>query len=117
VAVLVNGCKNVMATIDMLDRPLPPDAVRFFAEDDRPGSGHLQICHPAPADGLFESGIELGSRIDASSPVGYFTADGARDRVVIPAQTSGRLVAIRSWPRVAVSDGLAVVVEFTETGE
>jgi predicted deacylase len=108
---------NVMASIEMLHCPQPPDAVRYFAEDDRPGSGHLQICHPAPADGLFESRIALGSRIAAGTPIGYFTADGAGERAAIPAQTSGRLVAIRSLARVAAGDGLGVVVDFMETGE
>lgn len=111
---LVNGCRNVMAAIKMLSGPELPNTVRFSVEDRRPGSGHLQICHPAPADGLFEPVAELGSELVTGAQVGYFTRDGSTKRVVIAAESSGRLVAIRSLPRVTLGEGLAVIVNLTE---
>jgi predicted deacylase len=115
VRALKDGCLNVMATIGIVRRPQPSDVVRFFAEDDRPGSGHLQICHPAPTDGLFEACVELGDKIECGMPLGYVAPDGAYDRTEILAQSSGRVVSIRSLPRIAAGDGLAVIVDFAET--
>jgi predicted deacylase len=109
------GCLNVMTEIEMLAHPRPCDVVRYFAEDGRPGSGHLQVCHPAPAGGIFESIVELGDKIECGSPIGYVLPNGAHDRIEVLAQSSGRVVSIRSLPRIAAGDGLAVIVNFTET--
>src|SRR6185369_688786 len=70
VTAMVDGCLNVMAQLSMIDRPQPVSQVRYFVEDTRPGSGHMQRCHPSPADGFFESAVELGQTIHAGQKLG-----------------------------------------------
>lgn len=111
---MVAGCRQVLAALDMALSGAPPTAPQFFAEDARPGAGHLQASHPAPADGIFEPVVEPGDQVDAGAAVGYLTADDAGQRLTIPAGSAGRVVAIRSLPRVRTGDALAVVAAFEE---
>lgn len=108
------GCQNVMRTLGMLSGIAPGDAVRYFSEDARSGSGHLQVCHPAPADGLFVPTVEVGDKIVAGAPLGFFVCNIDHRRKEVVADSSGRIVSIRTMPRVSAGDGLAVIADFEE---
>ena len=108
------GCQNVMRTLGMLPGSAPRDAVRYFSEDQRSGSGHLQVCHPAPADGLFVPTVEVGDKIVAGAPLGFFVGDIDHRRQEVLADSSGHIVSIRTMPRVSAGDGLAVIADFEE---
>lgn len=114
VSAYLQGCRNVMIELDMLEGPSPPNNVTYIAEDPRPGAGHLQVCHPAPADGIFWPMVELGDEINAGAPIGRFVADSAIQPVQVAAEQSGRVVALRSVARVVAGDGLGVVVIMSE---
>lgn len=114
VAAYVEGCRNVMIELKMLPGECPPSKLCFLAEDPRLGSGHLQVCHPAPANGLFQPLVELGDTVAAGAPIGRFMADEADKPVPILAEQSGRVVSLRSFPRVNAGDGLGVVVNVWE---
>jgi predicted deacylase len=114
VAAYVQGCRNVMTALKMFPGTLPASAVRYVCEDSSPGSGHLQVCHPAPASGLFYPLVELGSRVEAGAPIGNFITDHEDGITAIVADRSGRIVSLRSIARVHAGDGLAVIVDVTE---
>jgi predicted deacylase len=114
VSAYLEGCRNVMIELKMLEGSHPPNNVAFMAEDPRPGAGHLQVCHPAPADGMFWPVVELGDEISAGTPIGRFIADSENRPVPIVAEQSGRIVALRSVARVVARDGLGVVVSMSE---
>jgi predicted deacylase len=114
VTAFAQGCRNVMMGLEMLPGTLPACQVRFVCEDASPGSGHLQVCHPAPGSGLFYPLVELGSRVEAGSPIGNFIADGEDATASIVADRSGRVVSLRGLARVQPGDGLAVVVDVSE---
>src|SRR6185295_13256948 len=60
VTAYVGGCRNVMAEFGMLDEtPVHPVSALQVVEDARPGSGHMQINHPAPCEGFFEPAVKL----------------------------------------------------------
>ncbi|MEX2170933.1 MAG: M14 family metallopeptidase [Pirellulales bacterium] len=108
------GCQNVMHALGMLPGDALPDATQFFAEDSRPNSGHLQICYPAPAEGLFVATVEVGDKIFEGDTIGFFTDDVDFRRTIVRAESSGRVVALRSMPRVSAGEGLAVIAQFEE---
>jgi predicted deacylase len=114
VAALETGCRQVMAALDMAPHEIATPAVRYFAEDVRPGVGHLQISHQAPADGIFEPTLKPGDAVEVGTPVGYLTKDADDRRVSIPAEDNGRIVAIRSLPKVLAGEALAVIAAFEE---
>lgn len=107
----VEGCLNVMAALDMLDRPTPPSAVKTLVEDDRPGSGHMQVRNPASMAGYFDAAVQLGQTIRMGDPLGT-VSDALGNRVeTIPSDSSGMVIVLRTFPRVDKGDAVAVVID------
>jgi predicted deacylase len=113
VAALVEGCLNVLGDLGMLQRDPPPAAVEHFVEDDKPGSGHLQIRHPAPMIGFFEPAVALGQRVAAGEVLGQVCDALANDVRAISAEHAGIVLGLRIFPRVLEGDALAVILETT----
>ncbi len=112
VRVLTNGCLQTMASLEMIDWPLPANQVRYWAEDARSGAGHLQACHPAPFAGTFEAAVELGENVEQGQMLGRFSGIVGERMVEIVAEQSGRIVCLAAPVRVEPGDGLVVIVEF-----
>src|SRR5690606_6440585 len=70
VAAYVDGCRNVMAELGMIDQERSQSRIVVFAEDPRPDSGHLQICNPAPCAGFFRPAVELRQTVSAGDVLG-----------------------------------------------
>lgn len=111
VAAYVQGCLNVMATLGMLDLPAEPSRVEFCVEDPRPSSGHMQRCYPAPADGCFESVVELGQPIRAGQQLGCIVDPLGEQRHEVLATQTGHILVLRTLPSVRQGDSLAVILE------
>ena len=105
------GCLNVMAEIGMLDpRPASP-VPELVVEDPRPQSGHMQICHPSPAAGYFESVVALGQTVEQGQILGKVVKPKEASGVKVTADQSGRIVVLRTCPAVKEGDSLAVILE------
>ncbi len=111
VTAYVDGCLNVMGSLDMIDRSVPPSKVDWVVEDTRPQSGHLQINHPAPIAGLFETSVKPGQQVDQGQRLGAVIDVSTGNETKVPAQSGGLLLAIRSLALVDREDCLAVVVD------
>jgi predicted deacylase len=112
----VDGCLNVAAALGMLERPAPTQRVLYTVEDDRDGSGHLQVQHPAPSAGFFEPSVELGVSIVRGELLGQVIDELGRERHDVLAAESGRVLLLRTFPRVAQGDTLAVILPICEPG-
>lgn len=111
IAAYVDGCLNVMATFEMLDREHPEDRVERTVEDPRPGSGHMQVCNPAPITGYFEPAVALGDEVQIGDPLGtVFNLTGS-DRQTILAEQSGIVLNLRTFPRVHKGESVGVILE------
>ena len=107
----VDGCLNVMTMFGMLDREPPEDRVERVVEDPRPGSGHMQVCNPAPITGYFEPAVALGDAVQVGDPLGtVFNVTGS-DRQTVPAQKSGIVLVLRTFPRVREGESVGVILE------
>jgi len=116
VAAYVEGCLGVMAAEGMLDRPPRPSVVEHVVEDDRPGSGHLQVCHPSPMAGLFEPAVRLGQNVRVGDAIGQ-VSDALGDRsATIESTKEGIVLCLRSLAHVSEGDSLAVVLEIDASG-
>lgn len=105
------GCLNVMAKLGMLDpRPAPPSP-EVVVEDPRPHSGHMQICHPSPVDGYFESAVALGQSIERGQTLGRIVDPVGTASMEVVAGQSGRVIVLRTCPAVKEGDSLAVILE------
>jgi predicted deacylase len=105
------GCLNVMAELEMIEaRPSSPPP-EFNVEDSRPASGHMQICHPSPADGYYETSVKLGQTVNQRQVIGHVLDPLGQSPHPIFAEHSGRLIVLRTSPSVKEGDSLAVILE------
>ena len=106
----VHGCLNVMAELEMLNRVPPETAVRHVVEDDAPESGHLQVCHPSPVNGYFDASVALGDTVKAGQPLGTVYELATDKAHIIPADRSGIMLMLRTFPRVLKGETVGVVL-------
>ncbi len=113
VTAYIDGCLNLMSEFEMLpDRPRPELLDDdHCVEDPRPQSGHMQICHPCPVDGYFETAVELGDTVEAGGPLGKVFPSNGSDPVDVAANNSGRVIVLRSCCSVKADDALAVILD------
>jgi len=102
----VSGCRNIMAEFRML----PHETPRFFEaeweiEDERPNSGHLQIHHPCPQDGVFQPGLRLGQEVKEGDELGRV------GNVVVSAENGGRVICLHLVGEVKTGECLGVILE------
>jgi len=107
------GCLNVIAELNILTSRPKPDLLsdEHCVEDLAEQSGHMQVCHPCPVSGYFESAVALGAKVDAGSLLGQVYPLGGGDPVRVPANEGGRVIVLRSTCSVQVNDALAVILE------
>ena len=107
---LIDGCLNVMAELRLLRSAAPVSNVRYVVEDDRVGSGHLQVNCPAPIDGLFRTTHQPGDLVKSGELLGTII-DFIEDRLVnVTATQSGILAVLRTWAAVKAGDSLATII-------
>lgn len=109
---LVAGCLNIMRHLGMLPEMTEPlTAACDVVEDGRPGAGHIQVAHPAPATGFLVPAVELGQSIAQGQLLAEIVSATSRLRHQVLSQQSGRVVVIRDYPRINQGDAVAVVAE------
>jgi predicted deacylase len=111
VAAYVDGCLDLMAAEGMLDRPRRPSVVKHVVEDDRPASGHMQVCYPSPISGLFEPAVKLGDKVVAGDMIGRVTDCVEGQSATVESTQEGIVLCLRAFARVDQGDSLAVVLE------
>jgi predicted deacylase len=117
VAAYLRGCLNVLADLGTIgDEVVASQDAPLVVEDARPGSGHMQVQHPAPVDGFFEPAVTLGRWVHKGDLLG--TVSDALGHAVVPiaAERTGVVLVLRALPRVVAGDGLAVVLETDRIG-
>ena len=107
----VDGCLNVMGMLGMIERAQPPSRVEHVVEDDRPDSGHMQVCYPSPMTGFFEPAVGLGDAIKKGDLFGTVADVLGNDVRTVPAEQSGIVLTLRTFTRVLEGDSLGVIVE------
>jgi len=107
----VDGCLKVMALLGMIEREQPPSRVEQVVEDRRTGSGHMQVCYPAPMAGFFEPAVQLGEQVRVGDSLGTVCDAIGHDRQSISCEQSGLVIVLRSLASVSAGESLAVVLE------
>ena len=106
----VAGCRGVMAELGMLDAMSTPSRLKHLIEDPREGSGHMQVCYPAPREGFFEPAVAVGQTISRGDSLGELYDPASGEATPIGAEASGLVVVLRTFCRVEANDSLAVIV-------
>lgn len=108
----VAGCLRMLAAIGAYDGPVPApstDGEQTVVEDDRDRSGHLQVQHPAPAEGFFEPAVHLGQKVSVGDRIGRVVDVLGRPIAESAAADDGIVVMLRTWRRVNRGDALAAL--------
>ena len=122
VAAYVRGCRNVMAEFGMMPKKEEGHGEQgghgeepLVVEDDRPGAGHMQVNHPAPCEGFFESAVILGQRVVAGDALGTVSDLLGKQVETIRSRYAGMVIVLHTFPRVEVGVSVAVVMEVLST--
>ena len=108
----VHGCLNVMAEFGLLPGPaVSPAKPPLVIEDDRPGSGHMQLNHPTPCEGFFEAAVELGQRVEKGDVLGTVVDFLGERKEVVRALYAGRVIVLHTFPRIDAGVSVAVVMD------
>jgi len=113
----VAGCLNVARALGMLDAAEPLNRVRYYVEDDRDRSGHLQSKCPSPAAGYFQPEVGLGDIVKQGQQVGGVDDPLGERSEPIMAYTDGMVMLLRTFPSVQVGDPLIVILPVPGPGE
>jgi predicted deacylase len=107
-----HGCIMVMGELGLIrGGKKPPRGEPLIVEDDRPGSGHMQVNLPSPAEGFFEPAVTLGASIKAGDLIGTVTDILGRRVFTIAAGYSGMVIVLHTFARVDKGECLAVILE------
>lgn len=106
------GCLRVMQSLGMVEHA--PECQRatpiLRIEDATPQSGHMQIAHPAPCAGFFETRVELGDVVQRGDILGVISDVLGHESIPILAQRSGRVIVLHTFAQVEAGTGLAVIL-------
>ncbi len=108
------GIHNVLAYLGIVDGTFPTTPPRFFVEMTEPGSGHLQVDHPSPTSGTFVPAVDVWERVDAGQMLGWVRHPDGRVLAEIPSARAGRVLFLRTHPRVFSGDTVAFVLTVPE---
>ena len=111
VEAMVEGCLNVMASLDMLDRSLPPSRVTHDIQDTRTDSGFLSRSHLAPRSGFFEAAVSIGDHVKKGKTIGWVVDPLGQQRVEIPAETTGMVICLRTFSSIEKDVSVGYLIE------
>lgn len=116
VDVCIDGCLNVAGRLGMIERESPEAATQHVVEDDRAGSGHLQVQHPAPASGFFEPLVRLGEHVALGQSLGRIIDPFGEHLGAVAAAESGIVLFQRAVPNVSAGESVGGVLADSATG-
>lgn len=110
VAAYVQGVKNLMTHLGMLDGDVQPPRGQRVVEDPTPESGHLQVKNVTPVGGLFRPAVDLNDRVSEGDLLGQVVDLFGRVQFECRTDTSGAVILVRHLARVEPGDSLVVVI-------
>ena len=109
----VDGCLNVMKSLQILNGETGSGDPQWFVEDARDDSGHLQVCNPSPIDGLFKPAVALGDEVQAGTLLGQVVALNDSAAHDIHSEHDGVVILLRTFPRVQSGQSIGVILDTT----
>jgi len=113
----VEGCLNVAAALSMIEGRAAPVSARYTVEDHRAGSGHLQVQYPSPADGYFETCVQLMDAVGVGEPLGSIVGPMGEVLATVSAREAGLVLMLRNMPSVRRNEPLATILPISAPGK
>ena len=111
----VDGCRRVARELGMLAEAPPAQldpAQVLTVEDERVGSGHMQVNLPAPREGFFAPDVRLGQRVRRGERFGVVSDVPGNDAVEVHVPHDGIVIVLHTFARVEAGECLGVVLEY-----
>ena len=105
------GVRQVLGYLGITSDYFPDQQPEFFKETAAEGSGHLQVQLLAPESGLFVAEVEVWKPVTAGQQLGVLRHLDGRQLAAITAPVSGRVLFIRTFPRVQCGETLGFVLD------
>lgn len=113
----VQGCLNVLIDLGLSEGTIPSDSIEYIVKDYREESGNLRLLLPAPADGFFESKVNLCDVVEKGVMMGTITDPFGQYVEPIRADQDGMVFLLRTIPSVREGDSLGGIWPITKPGE
>ncbi|NND05310.1 MAG: succinylglutamate desuccinylase [Saprospiraceae bacterium] len=110
----VQGCKNVLANLNLLKIIENKKPVRYHVEDHRRESGFLQRLLPSPADGFFMPEVAFEEPVKKGQPIGLVQDALGQVKTPILADQDGIVFILRNSPSVHKGDSLGAILPATQ---
>jgi predicted deacylase len=107
----VHGLRQLVALLEISDERLQPHEPEWLVEDDRPGSGHLQVQNRTPIGGFFQAAVGVWDRVAQGQTVGVVRDAFGQTRHTVVAGKGGRIVFLRTFSRVLAGDAVCTIIE------
>jgi predicted deacylase len=114
VAHYLHGLRQLLAVLDISGRAPDPYEPRWVVEDDRKNAGFLQVQNRAPCGGYFDAEVGVWEAVQCGQRVGAVRDTFGNVCCEVTAPSTGRVVFLRTYPRVLAGDPLCTVMEMTE---
>jgi predicted deacylase len=111
VACYVHGVRQLLAYLDITHGPPAPHTPDWIVEDDRPQAGFLQVQNQAPVGGFFEPEVSVWEHVERGQCLGTIRDPLGAVRHTLLAAHAGRVVFLRTFPRVVAGEPLCTVLE------
>lgn len=112
----VHGIRQLLAFLDMSGEPMQTGEAALVIEDEQASAGHLQVQNRAPLGGLFQPEVTIGASVQKGQRVGVIVDPFGAVKHEVKATHTGRLVFLRTYPRVLAGDALCTVLEVASVG-
>lgn len=113
----VQGCRNVMSLLGMLNEEPPPRQVRYLVEDAREESGVLQKNYLAEQAGYFEPAVQLHDQVQIGQTLGWIFPTDLGPAIPVASRQQGLVILLRATPATQPGDFLAVILDADRPGE
>lgn len=112
----VFGLEQLAAFLGMTGQVPEPREPEWFVEDDRPGAGFLQVENRALVGGFFEPQVGLWQAVEPGQPLGVVRDALGSVRQTVQSGHAGRVVFLRTFPRVLAGDPVCTVLRMERPG-
>ena len=110
-AAALQGLRNLLAYLGIVAGDYPSGPPPFLVEDDRAGSGDMNLDAHAPTSGLFLPDVAVWDRVAAGDRLGVVRRADGRVAAEVRSSKAGRVLLLRTRPRVIAGDTVAYVLE------
>src|SRR5262249_36971908 len=107
----VHGIRQLLALLVITLEPLVEHGPKWLIEDNRPGAGFLQVQNRAPVGGFFEPEVAVWDRVEKGQRIGTICDAVGDCRHMVTATQSGRIVFLRTYPRILAGEPVCTVLE------